>query len=70
MSNIMLNGREVSLKSIEVENICGFDFPDFCDAYIGYAEYLDGIELKEWEIAQLESENDTLVNQLAHESRF
>lgn len=70
MMNLNLNGRAVALKSIEIENVVKADYPDFCDAFIGYAEFVDGTELKEWEIAQLESQNDTLVNELAHKKMF
>jgi hypothetical protein len=70
MMNLNLNGREVSRKSIEVDNVVKADYPDFCDAFIAYAEYVDGTELKDWEIAQLESQNDTLVNELAHATMF
>ena len=66
---LVLNGREVSRKSLEVENVCGRDYPDFCDAYIAYGEFVDGVALSDSEL-ELLNENGVLVNQLAHESFF
>lgn len=28
-----------NLKSVEIENIKSWDFPDFVDAFVGYAEH-------------------------------
>lgn len=65
---MVLNGREVRVGSIEIENVCGFDYPDFCDAFIGYAEFVDGVELTEDEKQELETKFASEVNRLAHES--
>ena len=65
---IALNGREVRVGSIEIENVCGFDYPDFCDAFVGYAEFVDGVELNEAEKLEIEQKFAVQVNMLAHES--
>lgn len=67
---IEINGREVSRKSCEVCNVSGADYPDFCDAYIEYAEFVDGGELNDEQLEILNEENSMLVHELAHESQF
>lgn len=67
---IEVNGREVSRKSCEVCNVRMFDYPDFCDAYIEYAEFVDGGELNDSQLEILNEENRVLINELAHESVF
>lgn len=67
---IEIGGREVSRKSCEVCNVLSFDYPDFCDAYIEYAEFTDGTELNEDELEILNEENTVLINELAHQSCF
>lgn len=52
------------LQSIEVVGVYGWDYPDFADAYIAYAEHEDGTPYTEEE---LDAIDDDLVNQLAHE---
>jgi hypothetical protein len=64
--NIMLNGKEVEVGSIELDGVDSADYPDFSDAYISHAEYVDGTPLSDNDIAQLEKENYGLVNDLAH----
>ena len=49
------------LESVEVDGIDFKDYPDFCDAYISYAE-IDGIELTD---EQYEEVNDD--SQLVYE---
>jgi hypothetical protein len=58
-----LNGREVT--SIELANVNSKDAPDFCDAYISSAKWVDtGADLEESELDEL-SNSDDLVAELA-----
>jgi hypothetical protein len=41
--------------NIEVENIFEWDAPDYCDAFISYAEHDDGTPLSEDELEELDS---------------
>ena len=68
-TELFLNGRKVNIRSIEVDGVDGSDYPDFCDAYICYAEW-EGtdIELTDDELEQLTNENGDIVHDLAHES--
>tara|TARA_R100001015_G_C4601150_1_gene156092 strand:- start:1028 stop:1222 length:195 start_codon:yes stop_codon:yes gene_type:complete len=45
------------IRSVEVEGIDPSDYPDFCDAYIGYAE-IDGREATDEELEELSEDRD------------
>jgi hypothetical protein len=63
-----VNGKEIKVGSIEVDNVDMADSPDFVDAYITYAEFMDGTPLSEEELLKLENDHGELVNQAAHDS--
>jgi len=46
-----------TIESVEVEGIDTRDYPDFCDAYISYAE-IDGREATEEELEELSDDRD------------
>ena len=70
-TKLTLNGRNVNVKSLEVDGVDGNDYPDFCDAYISYAEW-EGtdIELTDDELEQLTNENGDIVHELAYDSYY
>ena len=49
-----INGKEVDLKTIHLDGIDMNDYPDFSDAYIAYAEFMDGTKLNTDECFELE----------------
>jgi len=65
---IMLNGKEVDMRSLEIENVDSRDYPDFSDAYIGRASFTDGTDLSDQEMDQLNDEHGDLVHELAYNS--
>lgn len=65
---LMLNGKKVDIESLEIDGVDPRDYPDFSDAYISDASYVDGTPLSPQDIEQLEKENYGLVNDLAHGS--
>ena len=65
---IMLNGKEVDMRSLEIENVDARDYPDFSDAYIGRASFTDGTDLSDQEMDQLNDEHGDLVHELAYDS--
>lgn len=65
---IMLNGKEVDMRSLEIENVDSRDYPDFSDAYISRASFTDGTDLSDQEMDQLNDEHGDLVNELAYDS--
>jgi hypothetical protein len=56
------------IESVEVEGIDTRDYPDFCDAYISYAE-INGREATEEELQEL-SDDSQLVYELVWERLF
>jgi len=60
---LMLNGKAVDEKSIEIDGIDRRDYPDFSDAYISAANYIDGTPLSDKEIEELDDQNNELVHE-------
>ncbi|MEJ7932539.1 hypothetical protein WG922_21395 [Ramlibacter sp. AN1015] len=52
------------LDNIQVESVHAWDYPDFSDAFISYAER-DGVPLTDAELAELNADS-SLVNEAAH----
>jgi len=67
---VTLDGKQVDINSIEIDNIEMYDFPDFSDAQISYAEYQDGTPLSEDELMRLEDENYGITNELIHDKQL
>jgi hypothetical protein len=60
---VIIGGKEVDVGSIEIDGIDRSDYPDFADAYVDSASFVDGSELSE---SQLESLQD-LYNDVVYE---
>lgn len=45
----------MKLINIEFENVDPKDYPDFCDAFISYAEHQDGTPLTDEELDSLDT---------------
>jgi hypothetical protein len=56
--------KDINIDSIEIEGIDLNDFPDFCDAFISYAETNDGRQLTISELDLLTENNSSLINEL------
>jgi hypothetical protein len=69
-NDIIINGKTVDESSVEVEGVDMRDFPDFCDAFASSAQFEDGTDLSDDELATLTSEHGGLINDLAHDSLF
>ena len=63
---VMFKDREVS--RFEVEDVHAWDYPDFCDAYISYAEWEDGTPLTDEELEEFCDANKDVVYELAYNS--
>jgi hypothetical protein len=61
-----INGKEVDRSSIEMDGVDPHDYPDFSDAYIVGAQFVDGTELTQEELELLNNEGE-LVSNSAHE---
>lgn len=64
----MINGKEVDMKSIDIDDVDMNDYPDFSDAYIYTAKFVDGKNLNEEELDILNDICGDLINELAHDS--
>lgn len=61
--------KELNLKSIIVENICQWDYPDFSDAYVSYAEWTDGTELTAKELVRL-NDDGNLISEIIFDNQL
>jgi hypothetical protein len=68
VSGRSINGKEIDLRSLEIDGVDPRDYPDFSDAYISYALFTDGSELNDQEMDQLNDEHGDLVHELAYSS--
>jgi hypothetical protein len=57
--DIIINGKKVSPSSIEIEDMDPADYPDYSDAYVAYAEFVDGTPLSNDELEELDADRDT-----------
>jgi hypothetical protein len=64
---IMVNGKEVDMRSLEVDGVDSRDYPDFSDAYISYATFTDGTELNDDEMNELNDTHGDLVHELVYD---
>lgn len=51
---------KINWKSVELDGIDTCDYPDFCDAFISYAESVDGIPLTEEQLEKLNEDGETV----------
>lgn len=49
---------DIDVSSVEVTNIYSWDYPDFCDAYVQYAETKDGCVLDDSELDFVNDNSD------------
>jgi len=56
-----------TLVNIEIDGVDMMDYPDFVDAYISYAEDINGNVLPDDMLARLTEDNQDFVQELAHE---
>jgi hypothetical protein len=66
----MIIGKEIDYDTIEIDGIDTSDYPDFCDAYISYAEYTDGTPLTDEELERMTEEEGDLINSRIHENQL
>ena len=63
---ILINNKEVNQNSIELDGIEQYDHPDYCDAYIDSAKFIDGTELTNEQCERLTMQYPDLVNGIAN----
>lgn len=57
------------ITNFEIDGVDSKDYPDFCDAYLSYAEHSEtGEPLTEAELIQFTEDNPDFINEQAFES--
>ena len=64
----VINGKEVDLKSLELDGVDMSDFPDFVDAYVVSGNFKDGTMMSDDEIDKLNMDYPEITQELAHDS--
>ena len=67
---MMLNNKPVDIKSIEIDDVDQTDYPDFSDAYISHATYINGTPLSDTELEQLNDQESEFINQKIHDDQL
>lgn len=57
----------MSINYVELDDIKADDYPDFCDAFISYAEYKDGTPLTVEELDVLNKDNEFIYSWIMKE---
>jgi hypothetical protein len=47
---MIISGKQVNEKTIEFDGLDFSDYPDFCDSYVSYAEFMDKTALNDTEL--------------------
>ena len=58
LKEIPLNLEQIDYLSLEMEDVCRRDHPDYCDAFIADASWLNGRPLTDAELEQLNEHSD------------
>jgi len=58
----------MKLTDYEIEDVKSWDYPDFCDAYISYAEDENGNEMTEEQIEEWTENNEEEFYEMVLES--
>jgi hypothetical protein len=64
---VMINGKQVDLRSIELDGVESSDRPDYADAYASAATFTDGTELTDDELDTLSDQHGDIINMRAHD---
>lgn len=62
--------KTLNRDSIQLDGINTRDYPDFCDAFISYAEYNNGTPLNDQELDALNDNEPDLVYELVMDYLF
>jgi len=62
-----INHRAIDEGTLEIEGVDSRDYPDFCDAYFSYAEFMDGTELTDSQLEDITNAYPSMLNDMAFE---
>jgi hypothetical protein len=66
--SLSINGKEVDMRSLEVDGVDTRDYPDFVDAYFSAGSFTDGTELSDDELNQLTDDHGDVLHELVYDS--
>lgn len=64
---VVINGKQVDLTTLELDGVESWDAPDYADAYANYAEFADGTPLTDNELEELTDKHGDIINAKAHD---
>lgn len=64
-----LMSKEIDYSTIQLEDVDMADYPDFCDAFVSYAEYKDGTPLSDEDLEAL-NEDRYIIHELVFDSLY
>lgn len=64
-----LMSKDIDYSTVQFEDIDTNDYPDFCDAFVSYAEYTDGTPVSDEDLEKL-NEDKCLIDELIHDSLY
>ncbi|WP_273072456.1 hypothetical protein [Marinobacter sp.] len=62
---IIIDNKQVDLNSITIEDVHNWDYPEFCDAFVSFAKFIDGTELNDNQLNIITDKYPEFVNDLA-----
>ena len=65
---VTINGKEVDMKSLEVDGVDTRDYPDFSDAFISAGWFTDGSKMSDDELDLFQNQHSDVAHELAHNS--
>lgn len=65
---LSINGKEVDMRSLEVDGVDTRDYPDFVDAYFSAGSFTDGTDLSDDELSQLTDTHGDVLHELVYDS--
>jgi len=63
---IMIDGKEVDVGTLVVDNVIIDDYPDFSDAFFCEGMYTDGSPIPDLQLEKLTEENGVFLNNFIH----
>ena len=64
---IIINNKEVNLDTIKIDGVYSWDYPEYCDAFVSFAKFIDGKTLSPRQLDTITDNYPELVNDLAHQ---
>jgi hypothetical protein len=64
---IIIDNKEVNINTIKIEDVHSWDYPEYCDAFVSFAKFIDGKTLSPRQLDIITDNYPELINDLAHQ---